>query len=313
MPLSTSIFDRISQTADFIANENLRKRERGEQREFQRQQQTEGRKFQVEQGEKQFQRSRLNQLVDFAMNKLDLEPGERAKLVGNLFKDPNFVPDPTQFQEQTFQTTERESPYFATGTRLPISRVSDIRTLHQAEPKPQSILVPLDENLARETGIAAGTKVPVTEYDALLNAVTRKKQMGYRYGDSKNLSGKELENAIDDTRMAVADIRRIGSPEDLSPDELSDLRFLEQRHRELLAEQDKNLGRKSTPEQKKPETPDERNKRLNALSHIRQWERSVAVGQLSVETYKQRIKDLHNQMGGDEKARVILKQIMGLK
>lgn len=99
-----------------------------------------------------------------------------------------------------------------------------------------------------------------TEASTKAQEQERKARAGYwrRRKDSfskptSNMQNRDLATAIDDTRMAITGLQQQEvRMEGLTEEEANDLQMFQQRHRDLLKEQDKRLGRTAPREKAQP-------------------------------------------------------------
>lgn len=308
MPIENNrFFGKINEVVDFIAQDNLRR----EQRSFGLRQLAEKRRGEDERFRK---RGQIETILSLAKSGR-LTPESEQGVLTKLLAGSDFAPGDVQLQPQPFITTgERETAVgMAPGTRVPLSEAGGLLRLR--EPK-QENMVTLSKSLTDAMQLPEGQQVPVNQYDSYYRAYLSKIKENRLTKSPKQMSVSELGGAIDDTRVAIRDLQQQDSREGLTDEEYEDLKYLQGRHRDLLKEQDKKLGRKAPPSPRgEPQKPLGKISDPNEIEAIRTQLKNLTTAaeaqEIAPEEYQTRLREIHQALGGDEQAFQFLKKELG--
>lgn len=276
--LSNDIFNRISQSADFIASNNLKRKLAAENAQTELEKQAMHENTLKEIADKKNRQSFLSMIAKKTLD-TGLDPENQQKLLAELWKNPEYQPTPDILQPQSIDT----------GTpigQLPVKRLSDLTEYYQAQKGKQAVETEKGRT-ARQESLQGLDQARI---DKLKKDVVR---------GAKGSTGTELSKAIDDTRFRMKELEKIDVAERTTK-QSKELRDLSSRHNELIKMQNKQVGL-----QKK-----EIKSRVASLKTLPTL---VKQGLMDENTYKQNIKKIFNELGGTEEAFRMINKALGLK
>jgi len=138
-----------------------------------------------------------------------------------------------------------------------------------------------------------------------------KRKREERLSQPRKLNNRELQEAIDDTRLRLQSLEQDPLASLNNPDVQDQIKLLQMNLDELMGIQKERItGKKESPK-KQPRRMS--NDELTVRSRISDFEGAFNAGQIDTNTYKLKIKELWQQLGSTEEARQLIKQATGLQ